>query len=61
MNAPRTSKLVPIHDKDVERKEREIAEALADFEAGRVHSQEAMEEWLRSWGTPDERPSPKCK
>jgi len=36
-----------------------IAEGLADIEAGRVISDEAMKRWLLSWGTPNELPSPK--
>lgn len=36
-----------------------IAEGLADIEAGRVISHDAMKRWLLSWGTPDELPSPK--
>lgn len=34
------------------------AEAIADFEAGRVISNEAMMAWLRSWGTSDKLPPP---
>ncbi len=34
------------------------AEAVADFEAGRVISHEAMKRWLLSWGTPGELPPP---
>jgi predicted transcriptional regulator len=34
------------------------AEGLADLEAGRVISHEAMKAWLLSWGTPDELPPP---
>jgi predicted transcriptional regulator len=34
------------------------AEGIADFEAGRVISHEAMKRWLLSWGTPDELPPP---
>ncbi len=36
-----------------------IAEGLADIEAGRVISHEAMKRWLLSWGTPGELPPPK--
>jgi predicted transcriptional regulator len=35
------------------------AEGLADIEAGRVISHEAMKAWLLSWGTPDELPPPR--
>ena len=36
-----------------------IAEGLADIEAGRVISHQAVKRWLLSWGTPDELPPPK--
>ena len=36
-----------------------VAEGLADIEAGRVISHEAMKRWLLSWGTPGELPPPK--
>jgi predicted transcriptional regulator len=34
------------------------AEGLADFEAGRVISHEAMKAWLLSWGSPEELAPP---
>ena len=43
---------------DVEAEAAADAEALADLEAGRVISHEAMVRWLASWGTPDELPPP---
>jgi predicted transcriptional regulator len=33
---------------------------LADFEAGRVVSHEAVKRWLLSWGTDKPLPPPKC-
>ncbi len=33
-------------------------EAMADYEAGRFISHEAMRAWILSWGTPDELPRP---
>ncbi|HWU14379.1 MAG TPA: CopG family transcriptional regulator [Caulobacter sp.] len=36
------------------------ARAEADIAAGRTISHEAMKRWLLSWGTPDEKPAPKC-
>lgn len=45
---------------DEEAEERALAEAEADFAAGRVISHEAVVRWLKSWGTPDELPPPKC-
>lgn len=37
-----------------------VAEAEADFAAGRVISHEAVMRWVKSWGTPDELPPPEC-
>ena len=34
------------------------AEGLADIEAGRTISWEAVKRWMQSWGTPDELPHP---
>lgn len=34
------------------------AEGIADLEAGRVISHEAMKAWLLSWGTPNKLPAP---
>ena len=33
---------------------------LADIEAGRVISHEAVKRWLMSWGTDNPLPPPKC-
>jgi len=33
---------------------------LADFDAGRVISHEAVKRWLLSWGTDNPLPRPKC-
>ena len=33
---------------------------LADFEAGRVISHEAIKRWFLSWGTDKPLPPPKC-
>lgn len=33
---------------------------LADFEAGRVISHDAMKRWLLSWGTDNPLPPPRC-
>jgi predicted transcriptional regulator len=33
---------------------------LADFEAGRTISHEAMKRWLLSWGTDEPLPPPEC-
>jgi predicted transcriptional regulator len=35
------------------------AEGLADIDAGRVVSGEAVKRWLRSWGTADKLPTPR--
>ena len=45
-------------DEEAERLADERAEA--DIAAGRVISHEAMMRWIKSWGTPDELPPPKC-
>ena len=34
--------------------------AMADMDAGRFVSHEAVMRWLQSWGTDDELPPPKC-
>ena len=34
------------------------AEAMAEYEADRFVSHEAVRDWILSWGTPDERPRP---
>jgi predicted transcriptional regulator len=35
------------------------AEGLADLDAGRVVSGEAVKRWLRSWGAADRLPTPR--
>lgn len=40
--------------------EASLQRGLADAEAGRVISHEAMKRWLLSWGTDDPLPPPKC-
>lgn len=44
---------------DAEAEDAADAQALADVEAGRVISHEAMKAWLLSWGTPDKLPPPR--
>lgn len=39
---------------------RAIEEGIADHEAGRTVSHEAVTRWLESWGTGNELPPPKC-
>lgn len=34
--------------------------AMADMDAGRFITHEAVVRWLKSWGTADELPPPKC-
>ena len=34
------------------------AEALADIVAGRIVPHVQVEAWLKTWGTPDEKPAP---
>ncbi len=38
--------------------EQAAREGEADADAGRVIPQAEMAEWLRTWGTPDEKPAP---
>lgn len=45
---------------DPDAEERAMEEAERAIAEGRVISHEAMVRWLRSWGTPDELPPPKC-
>jgi predicted transcriptional regulator len=45
---------------DDEAEARALREAEADVAAGRVVSHKAVMRWLRSWGTPNELPRPKC-
>ena len=45
-------------DPDAEAEAAADAEGLADIEAGRVVSGEAVKRWLLSWGTADELPPP---
>ena len=47
-------------DADEAADEASLRRGLADAEAGRVISHEAMKRWLRSWGTDDPVPPPKC-
>jgi hypothetical protein len=35
-----------------------LAQAEADFAAGRILPHESVKAWLRSWGGPDELPKP---
>lgn len=57
---PEWDALSPFDVTDEDAEERMIAEAEADFTAGRVISNEAMMRWIKSWGTPDELPPPEC-
>jgi predicted transcriptional regulator len=44
---------------DIDPNEAADAEAMADYEAGRFISHEAMRAWILSWGTENELPRPK--
>ena len=37
-----------------------IDEGIRDADAGRVVAHEDVVAWVKSWGTPDELPMPKC-
>ncbi|WP_304164924.1 antitoxin [Phenylobacterium aquaticum] len=43
---------------DAEADERAMLEGEADADAGRVVPHEEVAAWLKTWGTPDERPAP---
>lgn len=45
---------------DIEADEAATLRGLADIEAGRVISHEAVKRWLLSWSTDNELPPPKC-
>ncbi|MBX3484654.1 MAG: CopG family transcriptional regulator [Phenylobacterium sp.] len=45
---------------DDEADELAALEGEAQLDAGRYVSHEAVVHWLRSWGTPDKLPPPKC-
>ncbi len=45
---------------DAETEARALQEAESAFAAGCVISHETVTRWLRSWGTPNELPRPKC-
>ncbi len=40
--------------------ERAMERGEADYEAGRVISNDAMKRWLLSWGSAEKMPRPKC-
>ncbi|SFI82776.1 hypothetical protein [Caulobacter sp. UNC279MFTsu5.1] len=48
-----------LHDLDEDAEAAADAEGLADLDAGRVVSGEAVKRWLRSWGTADVLPTPR--
>lgn len=43
---------------DRDARERARKRALADIAAGRTVPHEQVAEWLKTWGTPDEKPMP---
>ncbi|TCS12297.1 CopG family transcriptional regulator [Caulobacter sp. BK020] len=48
-----------VRDIDDEAEAAADAQGLADIQAGRVVSGEAVKRWLRSWGTADRLPTPR--
>lgn len=48
-----------LHDIDDDAEAAADAQGLADLDAGRVVSGEAVKRWLRSWGTADRLPTPR--
>ena len=56
------SKVTSIFDGiDEDAEERALAEAEADYAAGRFVPHEEVVRWLRSWGKPDELPCPSAR
>jgi predicted transcriptional regulator len=47
-----------IFERDDEADAQRYAQAMADIEAGRLIPNDEVTEWLKSWGTPDEKPAP---
>lgn len=47
-----------IFEQNDEADAKRYAEALADIEAGRLIPNDEVCAWLKSWGTPDEKPAP---
>jgi len=45
---------------DDEADEQALKRGEADADAGRVVSHDAVSRWLKSWGTPNRSPRPKC-
>jgi predicted transcriptional regulator len=45
---------------DMDERIARIREGLADIEAGRTVPHEKVVAWVRSWGTENELPPPKC-
>lgn len=48
-----------IFEQDDDADAKRHAEALADIEAGRLIPNDEVLAWLKSWGTPDEKPAPR--
>ena len=56
-----TAKVASIFDETDDAEESAAdARAEADVAAGRVVSNEAVSRWLKSWGTTERLPRPKC-
>lgn len=48
-----------IFDADPEAEEAALKRAEEDIKAGRTVPHEEVAKWLRTWGTPDEKPMPR--
>jgi predicted transcriptional regulator len=59
-NPPRESELFLFDEIDEAAEARALEEAERAIADGRVVSHEAVVRWLKSWGTPNELPPPKC-
>lgn len=58
MDKPEKPADAPILDVIDDEDELAMQEGEADIAAGRVISHEEVAEWLKTWGTPDEKPAP---
>lgn len=47
-----------IDEIDPEADARRLADAEADIAAGRLIPNDEIVDWLKTWGTPDEKPAP---
>jgi antitoxin component of MazEF toxin-antitoxin module len=58
LRSPRESDMTEVENGYAEWAQADVEAGLADIEAGRTVSGEAVANWLRSWGTEHELPPP---